>query len=198
MTYHELSKEWRIAFGLSVEAFKHGALPIGCLVIDEGGKIISQERARMVYGSRRSNITQHAEMRALSKVAVTDLEQRLTLYTTIEPCPMCFGAINVARIAELHFGTYDPWAGSTNLAGGNWYMQRKQIDIRPADARFQQIIALFLVYAMVRNGDLNNEFVDRWEWVVPDIKLKIGALRSPGFAKLRGTEAIFNALSERS
>jgi len=201
MIYQELSNEWRIAFELSVKAFKHGALPIGCVVTDCEGKVISQERAHMVYGSKHSNVTQHAEMGALSKIALPDLEQRLTLYTTIEPCPMCFGAINCARVAELHFGTYDPWGGSTNLAGGNWYMRRKPIDIQPADVHFQQVMALFLVYAMMKTpkgfGSLDNEFVDRWGQIVPNIKPKIGGLIDSGFSKFRRAEEIFSALALR-
>jgi tRNA(Arg) A34 adenosine deaminase TadA len=201
MTYQDLSKEWRIAFGLSVGAFRHGSLPIGCLVIDSKGKIISQQRAHMVYGDRRSNVTQHAEMVALSKIPVPALEQRLTLYTTVEPCPMCFGATNVARIACLHFGTPDPWAGSTDLVNGNWYMRRKQMDIRPAEPAFQRIMAIFVVYAMMKKPKgksfckLDNEFVERWALIVPDIKQIIQALTGLDFQTLRSPEAIFNMLA---
>ena len=200
MIYRELSNEWRMCFDLAVQAFWHRSLPVGCIVLDAAGKLISKARAAMVYGSPKSNMTQHAEIMALSKIPVPSLEQSLTMYSTIEPCPMCFGAINVARVACLHFGTRDPWAGSTDLVNGNWYMRRKQIDIRPAGAPFQRIMAIFLVYAMMRKPggdgfcDLSNEFVERWETVTPDIRQAVKALIESDFLTLRSTEAVFNML----
>lgn len=202
MRFDELSKEWQTCFGLAVEAFRHGSLPIGCLVLDAAGRTIAKERSRMVYGDKRSNMTQHAEMVALSKIPVPDLEQRLTLYTTVEPCPMCFGATNVARIAELHFGTRDPWAGSTDLLDGNWYMQRKHIEIHNAGIRFERIMACFVVYAMMlkRKGqgmcDMNNEFVERWKIVVPDIGKVIHGLAGLKWSFRGGPEKLFALLVE--
>ena len=176
MQYKELSPEWQACFGLARSAFEHGSLPIGALVVDSKGKYIARSAAHMVYGSKKTNMTQHAEIEALAQIPVPDLEQRLTMYCTVEPCPMCFGAVNVARVAELHYGTRDPWAGSTNLVNGNWYMQRKQIDIQDAGEDFERIIAAWIVYAMLKDKDgdsfcaLDGEFLDRWSIVVPDLK----------------------------
>ena len=175
MQFKELSTEWQQCFALSVEAFRHHSLPIGCMVKDSAGKIISKERSLMVYGDRRSNMTQHAEMVALSKIPIPALEQRLTLWTTVEPCPMCFGATNVARIAELHFGTRDPWAGSVDLLDGNWYMRRKHIEVHRGPDGFERIMACFVVYAMMLKPEgglvpMDNEFVERWSTLVHDIK----------------------------
>ena len=202
MKYEDLSKEWRECFALGVEAFEHGSLPIGCLVIDAKGKTISRERSHMVYGDKRSNMTQHAEMVALSKIPIPALEQRLTLYTTVEPCPMCFGATNVARIAELHYGTHDPWAGSTGLKNGNWYMRRKDIEIHIGPVGFERIMACFTVYAMMckKKGkvvcDMDNEFVDRWAIIVPDLRDVLPKLTAEKLHSIRYPENVFGILAE--
>jgi tRNA(adenine34) deaminase len=173
--YSDLSFEWQVCFGLARSAFEHGSLPIGCLVIDSKGNHISRASAQMVYGSAKTNMTQHAEIVALSQIPVPDLEQKLILYTTVEPCPMCFGAINVARISELRYATRDPWAGSCDLIDGNWYMRRKHIDIMKSSDYFERIMACWLVYAMTKKKnvdelcDVDNEFVERWKLLVPDI-----------------------------
>jgi len=175
MRYKDLSYEWQVCFGMARSAFEHGSLPIGCLIVDKDGKDIAHASAAMVYGSKKTNMTQHAEIEALAKIPVPDLEQRLTMYSTVEPCPMCFGAINVARISELHYATRDPWAGSTDLVDGNWYMRRKHIEIKRAGMEFERIMASWLVYAWSKKPaedglqDMENEFVERWKLIVPDI-----------------------------
>lgn len=202
MQYSDLTPQWQDCFGLAVKAFKRGSLPIGCVVYDASGRVISRARARMIYGSPRTNMTQHAEIEALKRIPIPALEQRLTLYSTVEPCPMCFGAINVARIAELHYATRDPWAGSTGLLDGNWYMQRKHIEVHRAGEEFERIMACFLVYAMMKKKkergfcDLKNEFVERWKKLVPDIVpvlMDLLDVKLEGFSRAAD---IFNAISE--
>jgi tRNA(Arg) A34 adenosine deaminase TadA len=193
MKYKDLSFEWQVCFGMARGAFEHGSLPIGCLIVDKDGKHIARASAAMVYGSKKTNMTQHAEIEALAKIPVPELEQRLTMYSTVEPCPMCFGAVNVARISELHYGTRDPWAGSTGLVNGNWYMQRKHIDIKTGGAFFERVLASWLVYAWSRKPDgglldMNNEFIERWKMILPDAvpmahrlaKMKWGAFAHDG------------------
>jgi tRNA(Arg) A34 adenosine deaminase TadA len=202
MIYQDLSKEWRMCFHLAVDAFRHNSLPIGCIVFDETGKPISKAHAKMIYASPKSNMVQHAEIEALTKVLLPQLEQKLTLYTTVEPCPMCFGAMNVARIAELHYGTRDPWAGSTNLLDGNWYMKRKHIDILPAQKEFERIMAIFVVYAMMRKPKnqgffpLKNEFVERWQLFIPEIKQILTTLIEIHLESKKNPIAIFNVLKD--
>jgi tRNA(Arg) A34 adenosine deaminase TadA len=204
-TYKNLSPEWQICFGLSRSAFMQGSLPIGCLVTDKYGGFISRASAKMVYGSAKSNMTQHAEMVALSQIPLTDLEQKLILYTTVEPCPMCFGGINVARIAELNYGTRDPWAGSTDLHDGNWYMRWKHLEIKRASDEFERLFACWLVYAMMKKKDgdgfcdLNSEFVERWKIVVPDVLEVLPRLLALKLESFDGNdEELFNLLAEET
>lgn len=202
MKYGDLSPEWRKCFGLARDAYRNASLPIGCLIIDAQGWDIASARAAMVYGSVASNMTQHAEIEALAKIPVPLLEQRLIAYCTTEPCPMCFGALNVARVAELHFATRDPWAGSTDLLDGNWYMQRKHIELKRGPEGFERIMAAWLVHAMMRKRDgtfcdADVEFVQRWRIVVPDLDSVLHRLRNldPGYS-IRD-EQFFEDLAER-
>ena len=200
MKYKDLSYEWQVCFGMARGAFEHGSLPIGCLIVDKDGKHIARASAAMVYGSKKTNMTQHAEIEALAKVPVPDLEQRLTMYSTVEPCPMCFGAVNVARISVLHYGTRDPWAGSTGLVNGNWYMQRKQIEIIKAPDAFGRMLACWLVYTWSRKpkgglADMNNEFIERWKIVVPDAVPMAHRLAELDWDAFRHDPDLFNALA---
>jgi len=89
-----------------------GEVPIGAIIIDKDNNLISSG-----YNLREINHdpTAHAEIIAIKKASEKLNSWRLdgcTLYVTIEPCPMCMGAIVLARINRLVFGARDPKAGS--------------------------------------------------------------------------------------
>ena len=86
-------------------------VPIGCVIVHEG-KIIARG-----YNRRNTdkNTLSHAELNAIRKASKKLGDWRLegcTMYVTLEPCPMCAGAIINARIPRLVFGASDPKAGS--------------------------------------------------------------------------------------
>ncbi len=89
-----------------------GEVPIGAIITDKDNNLISSG-----YNLRESNHdpTAHAEIIAIKNAAKKLNSWRLegtTLYVTIEPCPMCMGAVVLARINRLVFGARDPKAGS--------------------------------------------------------------------------------------
>ncbi len=93
------------------KAAKHGEIPIGC-VIAAGDKIIGRG-----YNSRESahDATAHAEINAIRQADQVVNDWRLTdssLFVTLEPCPMCSGAIINARIKNIYYGCADPKAGT--------------------------------------------------------------------------------------
>jgi len=92
-------------------ALKRREVPIGAVIMKNG----------LVIGKGSNQIetlqdpTAHAEMIALTAAASYVGNRRLegcTIYVTLEPCPMCAGAIVLARIPRLVFGAYDPKAGA--------------------------------------------------------------------------------------
>lgn len=106
------------ALALAAEAAADGEVPVGC-VITLGDRIVGRGRNRREKGK---SALAHAETEAIAQACETLGGWRLwqcTLYVTLEPCPMCAGAIINARIPRVVFAASDPKAGScgslTNL-----------------------------------------------------------------------------------
>jgi tRNA(adenine34) deaminase len=102
----EHQKWMRCALELAREAEEAGEIPVGCVVVVED-EIIGQGRNSPIG---LLDPTAHAEMLALRQAAIAVDNYRLTgatLYSTLEPCPMCAGALVAARIRTLVFGARD-------------------------------------------------------------------------------------------
>lgn len=101
----------RLALREARRAKEHGDVPIGA-VVEHGGEVIAvgaNER------ELRQDPTAHAEVLALREAAAAVGSWRVlgaTLYVTLEPCAMCAGAIVLARVPRVVYGTEDPKAGA--------------------------------------------------------------------------------------
>ena len=87
-----------------------GEMPVGCVIVRDGAIIA---RAHNECESRR-DATAHAELLAIRRASAAAGDWRLnrcTLYVTLEPCPMCAGAIVQARVGRLVFGAPNPAQG---------------------------------------------------------------------------------------
>ena len=105
---HRFMKE---AIALAKAAGAAGDIPVGAVVVKEG-KIIGRGCNRR---ERDKSAVAHAEILAIEEACRALGSWRLEgceLYVTLEPCPMCAGAIINSRIAKVIFGAYDPKAGS--------------------------------------------------------------------------------------
>lgn len=94
------------ALALAKEAFDDGEVPVGAVVVKDGN-IIATGRNRREKGK---NALYHAEIEAINNACTALGGWRLwqcELYVTLEPCPMCAGAIVNARIPSVYFGAYD-------------------------------------------------------------------------------------------
>lgn len=101
----------RRALALAREAGEAGEVPVGAVIVRDG-RIIGEARNRPVSAS---DPTAHAEILALRAAGEAVGNYRLvgaTLYATLEPCPMCAGAMVHARVARLVFGAADPGTGA--------------------------------------------------------------------------------------
>lgn len=101
----------REALLLAQEAAADGEVPVGCVITLED-RIVGRGRNRREKGK---TALAHAELEAIGEACRTLGGWRLwqcTLYVTLEPCPMCTGAVINARLKRLVFGAYDPKAGS--------------------------------------------------------------------------------------
>ena len=91
-------------------AAQAGDVPVGAVLVDAGGTLVGRGRNRR---EERGDPTAHAELEAL-RSSFSDGWRRMgsTLYVTLEPCPMCMGALLQARVQRLVFGTADIKAGA--------------------------------------------------------------------------------------
>lgn len=108
----QTDEEWmRAALDEARVAEAHGDVPIGAVVVHTG-RVIGRGRNEREL---RGDPTAHAEVLALREAAAALGSWRVldsTLYVTLEPCAMCAGAIVLARIPRVVYGTADPKAGA--------------------------------------------------------------------------------------
>lgn len=112
LSSEDKKKYMQLAMDQAREAEKQGEVPIGAVIVDPGGQVIGTGYNRRELDE---DATQHAEMIAI-KAACKNLGMwRLidcSLFVTLEPCPMCAGAIINSRIKDVYFGALDPKAGA--------------------------------------------------------------------------------------
>ena len=105
------------ALALAKEAFDAGEVPVGC-VITRNGQIVGRGRNRR---EEAKNALAHAEIEAINDACANLSGWRLwecTLYVTLEPCPMCAGAIVNARIPRVVYGAGDAKSGAVRSVCG--------------------------------------------------------------------------------
>lgn len=86
-------------------------IPVGAVIVKDGKIIARAHNLRETL----NDPTAHAEILAIKKASEAIHNWRLTgcsMYVTLEPCPMCAGAILQSRISNLYIGTFDPTAGA--------------------------------------------------------------------------------------
>jgi tRNA(adenine34) deaminase len=108
-----IHRQWMSrALKLAQLAGNAGEVPVGVVIIDSSGEVVAEGENRK---ERDQDPTAHAEIIAIRRAAFSLQTWRLsdcTLYATLEPCPMCAGAIVHARIGLLVYGTDDPKTGA--------------------------------------------------------------------------------------
>ena len=101
----------RIALDLAKQAALNGEVPVGAIIVKDGVVIGSGANAPISH----HDPTAHAEIQAMRQAAQHLGNYRLvdcTLYVTLEPCAMCSGAVQHARVAKLIYGASDPKTGA--------------------------------------------------------------------------------------
>ena len=107
----DLDAAMTMALDEAAEALRHDDVPVGALVLRDGEVIARRHNER----ERAGDPTAHAELLALRDAASVVGSWRLdglTLVVTLEPCPMCAGALVGARLDRVVFGAADPKAGA--------------------------------------------------------------------------------------
>ena len=120
------------ALSLARRAAQVGEVPVGAVVVKDG---VATARA---YNTRQQskNPTAHAEILVIQRASIVTGDWRLTdttLYVTLEPCPMCAGAILASRLPRVVYGAADPKAGAVDSLFGLLRDHRlnHQVEVRP-------------------------------------------------------------------
>jgi tRNA(adenine34) deaminase len=102
----------QIALSLAKKAAAHGEVPVGCVIVGGDGLVIGRGYNRR---EETKSALSHAEIDAIQAACLQLGDWRLTgctMYVTLEPCPMCAGAIIAARLSTLVFGAKDEVGGA--------------------------------------------------------------------------------------
>ena len=105
-------KNMQLAILEALKAYDEGEVPIGAVLVDENGILICSEHNRI---EQLKDATAHAEILTLQAASRKLQRRRLkncTMYVTVEPCPMCAGALVLSRINRLVYGAVDSKFGA--------------------------------------------------------------------------------------
>ena len=158
MLWNSLSYPWQTAVSLAWEAYCAGSLPIGAVIVAGDGRIVAQGRNSIqeaesptpLHGSRLA----HAEMNALVALGQSGVETKsCTLYSTMEPCVMCMGAIRMMRLGAVHFAGHDPFAGGACLVETAPYQAFGPLPVYYLENdALADLLLVLMVEAMLRTG----------------------------------------------
>jgi tRNA(adenine34) deaminase len=178
--WDQLSLPWQACMDQAWEAYCDDCFPIGAVVVNKDGIILSRGRNRIYENQKggrhlRGAELAHAEVEALIHIDFDEIDPHsCALYTTTEPCPMCMGTFYMSGIRTLFFASRDPWAGSTNLLGTTWYLGRKPIKVIPPENRLLELIIMAMFVEQIYQNHQGNlpafaePVFQRWMDAVPE------------------------------
>lgn len=176
--WESLSLPWQAALEMAWDAYKSGTVPIGAVIADASGKIVSRGRNRIreLKAPPRQvcdNELAHAEVNALLELKLPYEEARqAALFTTMEPCPLCMGAAYMSDVKTLYYAARDPWAGSANLLGTTPYLSRKSFKVHPPENELLEkaLAALHTEWGLFDRGEriLAGKFIEEFRAVLPE------------------------------
>lgn len=177
MIWEKLSRPWQICVEQAWEAYRAGSTPIGAVVTDSDGNVLSVGRNRIYENSSPINEhlfgmpLAHAEMNAFLSMDYSGEfdPQSAILYTTSEPCPLCMGGFFMAGFGELRYASRDPWYGSVqNLQGNPLHRLKEARVVGPQDPDFEHLIIAWLIEYKLRIKDAGLKHVlETWKSVFP-------------------------------
>lgn len=131
MKYCELDYVWKRIYELEWEAVCHKSKAIAAVIVDENGTIISEGRNKIEEQEILNPRVSHAETEAVRNLDVTKYPnvKSYTLYTGLEPCPMCLGTLVMGGIRNVIIGAHDNHGGAMELIAKSKFLTSKQIKV---------------------------------------------------------------------
>ena len=177
----DLPTVWRACLSEAWAAYCAGSLPIGAAIVDADGRIVSQDRNRIVDPDGAGHAVHnhelaHAELNALLALRPATWDKTgpnnprtWTLYTTMEPCPLCLGAFYMSGLRQLHYAARDSYAGSVNLIGASPYLSVKPVRVTGPHPLLEPLCVALCVETNLREttGDRTQRLLNYWRATMP-------------------------------
>ena len=173
--WERLSWPWRSSVELAWEAHRAGSLPIGAVVADARGNVLSRGRNRIHERSGEDghlfgNKLAHAEVNALVTLDDDGCDPaEHTLYTTTEPCPLCVGATRMSDVRAVRYAAREPWGGSASMFEDVPYLKRGNVAVvGPEDGALENILVALLIECFLRlKPKILGRFLHTYEDLMP-------------------------------
>lgn len=169
--WETLSAPWKLCLEQSWKAYCSGTIPIGAVILNASNELIASGRNRIfdksaplkqVAGSKLA----HAEINALLQIPPDDENVgTYSLYTAVEPCPLCSGALYMSGIREVHFAARDSHAGSTNMYGKTAYLARKAMRVFGPTRELEAVVLVLNMDYFLRQSSRHPTgiLMDHWQ-----------------------------------
>ena len=167
MIWQHLSHIWQCCVEEARASYCHGSLPHGAVVTDSEGNIVSHGRNRIREKTAEGrqfagNRLAHAELNALVALDWSAVNvYGCKLYSIIEPCPMCIGAVRMAHMQEVHYAVRDGGAGATSLIDKTPFFESGNIAVF-GSVNSELELALM---ALQVEATLSQAHPKPWEWI---------------------------------
>ena len=159
MNWNELEKPWQVSFEQGWQAFKKGSIPIGAVIINEESNIISVGRNKVYENETPNPKIAHAEMECLFNLDILKHPnvREYTLYTCMEPCPMCFGTIVMSNIRKVKIASRDSYCGAVHYCEDDTYIASKNMQVSFEGGILEAVQLVLQTYFELRacDGEIN-------------------------------------------
>ncbi len=163
--------DYKYYMGLALEqakkAFDKGEFPVGCVIVEAGKVIANGARSGTAPDQHIFSETDHAEIRALKQIEAGSRPVtfgNLTLFSTMEPCLMCFGAILLSGINRIVYAYEDPMGGGTkcDLKKLPPLYAKAKIDVIPGVLRQKSLDLFYDFFNKETNLYWKNSYLERY------------------------------------
>ena len=175
--WNKLIEPWQVCLSLAWQSYCEDSIPIASVIVNSDGNIISQGRNRK-SAPLEPNENQiiggplaHAEINALLALDWSSIDPySIELFTTVEPCPLCIGAICMSGVKKFRYAARDTWSGSTNLLDASEYFRWKRIEvIPPENPELEKIIHMLQVEGqLTHNHPRAQDVLKKWSTSYPE------------------------------
>ena len=172
--FDSIEPPWRLALDLAWEGLGAGAVPVGAVVLDGSGNMVTNGRGRsfetsappgQLCGSRIA----HAEINALAQLEGDGFYEDHELLTTVEPCPLCMGAALMTGLGTVVYAFEDPYGGGRTMTIDNVRSARTTMRVEQGPHRMVRMLSALMVFLHYRQLRPIPVVQEPLEATVPDV-----------------------------